>query len=260
MATKQPTLFLAHGSPMNAIQDNDFTRAIRQLGQTLERPRAILIISAHWRTRGSKVLNVTEPRTIHDFSGFPQSLSEINYPAKGATQLALRVATLLTPFGVEEDTSWGFDHGVWSVLRHLYPQADVPILPLSINQRMTLDGHFAIARALSPLRDDGVLIVGSGNITHNLGDLDWNENAEPQKWTLQFDDRMKRAVLERDTEFLLKRREPEYAALWSHALPTSEHYVPLLYAYGASDAADPVTFPYTGIQHGTLSMRCVQFG
>jgi len=260
MASKLPTLFLAHGSPINAIRDNDFTRALRSLGQELPRPKAILIVSAHWRTRTTRVLTVAEPKTIYDFSGFPKELSQISYPAKGAPQVALRVAALLTPFGVEDDESWGLDHGVWSVLRHMYPAADIPVVPLSINQRLPLDGHLAVAKALRPLREEGILIVGSGNITHNLGDIDWDESAEPQKWARSFDDRMTKALIERDEGFLLKREIGEFASLWTHALPTSEHYVPLLYAYGASDAADQVSFPFVGMQHGTLSMRSVQFG
>ncbi|MBM4253226.1 MAG: 4,5-DOPA dioxygenase extradiol [Deltaproteobacteria bacterium] len=260
MASKLPTLFLAHGSPVNALADNEFTRALKRLGDELPRPKAVLIVSAHWRSRTTKVLTIGEPKTIYDFSGFPKELSEIVYPAKGAASVALRVATLLTPFGAEDDESWGLDHGVWSVLRHMYPAADVPVVPLSINQRLHLDGHLAVASALRPLREEGVLIIGSGNITHNLGDIDWDENAAAQKWATSFDARMAKALVARDEDFLLKRQIGDYASLWSRALPTAEHYIPLVYAYGASDPSDQVIFPYEGMQHGTLSMRCVQFG
>ncbi len=260
MTSKLPTLFLAHGSPVNAIRDNDFTRALGRLGQSLPRPKAILIVSAHWRSRTTRVLTLQEPKTIYDFSGFPKELSEIVYAAKGSPQLALRVAALLTPFGVEDDESWGLDHGVWSVLRHMYPAADIPVVPLSINQRLQLEGHLAVAQALRPLRAEGILIIGSGNITHNLGDIDWDEAAKPQKWAQTFDERMAKAIVERDTKFLLKGVGPDYASLWQRALPTAEHYIPLLYAYGASDEGEQVSFPYVGMQHGTLSMRCVRFG
>jgi 4,5-DOPA dioxygenase extradiol len=260
MQHKMPTLFIAHGSPMNAIQRNAFTDAIGGLGRTLPRPSAVLVISAHWRTTGTRVLNAAWPETIHDFSGFPEELFRVRYPAPGSPATANRIVKLLEQFGVKDDPEWGLDHGTWSVLRHIYPGADIPTVQLSLNRRLDLAGHLALAQMLAPLRDEGVLILGSGNITHNLGEVDFNEDAKPVLWAEQFDQRMALAIEHRDVDFLLRRSDPDWAALWRRALPTSEHYIPFLYAFGASDESDLISFPYQGIQNGTLSMRCVQFG
>jgi 4,5-DOPA dioxygenase extradiol len=259
MHPRMPTLFVAHGSPMNALEQNSFTQALGHLGQNLPRPKAILVISAHWLTKGTRVLNVVQPKTIHDFRGFPKALFEVQYHAPGAPEVAARVARQLSRFGVREDSSWGLDHGAWSVLRHLYPSAEVPVLQLSLDMRLDLGGHHALSQELEPLRDDGILILGSGNITHNLGEVDLNPDASPEAWAVEFDQRVARALEQRDVDFLLQRSDPEWAPLWRRALPTLEHYIPLLYAQGASDATDAMTFPYEGIQNATLSLRCVQF-
>jgi 4,5-DOPA dioxygenase extradiol len=260
MYQKMPTLFIAHGSPMNAIEQNSFTKALTHLNQKLPRPKAILVISAHWRTPGTRVLNTAFPKTIHDFGGFPPALYEVQYKAPGAPDIAARVAQLLSKYNVQEDSQWGFDHGTWSVIRHIFPAAEIPVLQLSIDKRLDLEGHANLARDLVPLRNEGVLILGSGNITHNLGEVDFNEGAKPPLWAIEFDQLISVAIQHRDRDFLVRRSHQETAALWRRALPTYEHYIPLLYAYGASESDDFISFPYEGFQNGTLSMRCVQFG
>ena len=260
MQQKMTTLFVAHGSPMIAILRNSFTDALRVLGHSLPRPLAVLVISAHWRTTGTRVLSTEWPATIHDFSGFPAELFKVRYPAPGSPATADRVVKLLERFGIKDDREWGLDHGTWSVIRHIYPVSNVPTLQLSINRRLDLAGHLALANALAPLREEGILILGSGNITHNLGEIDFNDDAKPVAWAEQFDQRMALAIQNRDIDFLLRSSEPDWAPRWRRALPTLEHYIPFLYALGASDQSDSIRFPHHGIQNGTLSMRCVQFG
>lgn len=260
MQARMPTLFVAHGSPMNAIDQNDFTRALGELGQRLIKPKAVLVISAHWRTSGTRVLNVANPKTIHDFSGFPRPLYDVQYRAPGNPEIAERITRLLAHHGAKNDDSWGLDHGTWSVLRHIYPEADVPVVQLSLNTKLDLAGHYAVANDLAVLRDEGVLILGSGNITHNLAEVDFDTNATPLAWAEEFDQKIALVLQNRDLEKLINFSDQATAKLWRRALPTLEHYMPLIYALGASNSADPISFPYVGIQNATLSMRCVQFG
>lgn len=255
-----PVLFLGHGSPMNAIADNEWSRAVRALGASLPRPRALLAISAHWVLPGTFVTDNAAPPTIHDFGGFPRELFEVSYPAPGAPELAARVVRLLVHHGARARSDWGLDHGTWSVLVHLLPRADVPVLQLSIDARLSPAGHIAVGRALAPLRDEGVCILGTGNMTHNLRDAFANMRArrsETPRWALEFDAAVTRALESRDEQALA-------AALSSDdgraAHPTPEHFLPLLYAYGASSAEEPVTFPIVGFDAGSLSMRSVRFG
>lgn len=260
--TRMPVLFLGHGSPMNAIANNAFTNALTKLGETLPRPKAILMISAHWITQGTRVERVALPETIHDFGGFPNELFQIQYPAPGAIEVADQVAALTSPKGekiASIATDWGLDHGTWSVLRHVYPKADIPVLQLSLSTSLDLKEHMELAKSLRSLRDQGVMIMGSGNITHNLRRIDWDENAKPLDWTVEFDELIKSSLLKRDLSELLAKK-PEKHALWKLAHPSIDHYVPLLYALGASEESDMITFPYEGIQNGSLSMRAVQFG
>jgi 4,5-DOPA dioxygenase extradiol len=256
---RQPTLFLAHGSPMNAIADNAYTQAMNKLGASLA-PRAVLLVSAHWQSRKTLAHAGAMPRTIHDFSGFPPELSAIQYPAPGAPELAKRLVERELADACEVDEAWGFDHGAWSVLRHVFPKADVPVLMLSLSRRMRPLEHAALAKRLSPLRDDGVLIIGSGNVVHNLGELDWDGNwTSTPGWVTDVDAYVAAAAERHDLPALCNVRDATGAS-GPKAIPTWEHYLPLLYAAGAATLADVVTYPYVGIDMGSLSMRSIRFG
>lgn len=255
---RMPTLFIGHGSPMNAIQKNSFTNFLRTYAENIPRPKAILAVSAHWQTPGTKVLRAEKPRTIHDFYGFPKELFAIQYPASGAVPTAEEVVRLLEVHDAEADSSWGLDHGTWSLLHHLYPSADIPVLQLSLNQNLNMKEHLELAKELVSLRDQGVLILGSGNITHNLRNIDWDERATPMDWAVEFDELIKKALLEGDRT-MLTASDPKLHSLWRQAHPTIEHYLPLLYVVGAS-SEERLTFPYEGMQNGSLSMRAARFG
>lgn len=256
---KMPTLFFGHGSPMNAIQKNNFTDFLSKAALTIPQPRAILVVSAHWETRGTKVLRLEHPKTIHDFGGFPDSLYQIQYPAPGNFKVSDLIIDLMKAHTVEPDTEWGLDHGTWSILKFLYPKADIPVLQLSLNQNKTLAEHLSLARDLRPLREQGVLIIGSGNVTHNLRRVDWSEAPKSVDWAVEFDELIKQAIVEKNDKVLLGPDE-KLQALWKTAHPSLEHYLPLLYAYGASEEKDMIQFIYEGFQMGSLSMRSVRFG
>ena len=253
-----PTLFLGHGSPMNAISKNDFTQFLNSKGEELPKPKAILAVSAHWETEGTKVEKIARPETIHDFGGFPPALFEVEYPAAGAPETADRVALLLKAHEAETTNQWGLDHGTWSVLVHLYPEANIPVLQLSLNRHLSLKDHLRVAQDLKALRKEGVLILGSGNIVHNLRKVDWGPDAKSADWALEFDELIKNAILNRDFSTLTAEDSKKHS-LWNMALPTLEHYLPLLYVIGASEENDPIRFPFEGIQMASLSMRAVQF-
>lgn len=253
---KMPVLFVGHGSPMNAIEQNGFTETLGELRQRLPRPRAVCVISAHWVTRGSEVLTVAKPRTIHDFYGFPAPLYEVEYPAPGAPEEAQRLARETE---IRPDETWGFDHGAWSVLKHLYPEAGVPVFQVSLDAGRSLPGHVELGSELVRLRERGVLIMGSGNIVHNLRRMDGEKNAQPYPWTLEFDERVKQAIESRDVASLAAPEEWG-KPLASLAHPTLEHYVPLLYCLGSTTEKDGVSYPYEGFEYGSLSMRMVLFG
>ena len=258
-SSRQPVLFLGHGSPMNAIEDNSFTRSLARLGERLGKPKAVLCVSAHWLTEGTRVTGMPKPRTIHDFGGFPEALYDVRYPAPGSPELAALVRETLgrKTVGID-DTEWGLDHGAWSVLRHLYPKADVPVVQLGIDYALPAARHFELGETLRPLRDKGILILGSGNIVHNLRRVSFDENAAPEAWAAEFDEWVKRRLEKRDYESLLA----DLAGAPSGALsvPTPDHYDPLLYILGASDARDKLRFEYEGIQNGSISMRSLSFG
>lgn len=243
---------------MNALGGNAYAASLGQLGQALPRPKAIVSVSAHWVTQGTEVLKVGHPKTIHDFYGFPPELYQMEYPAPGAPELADRITGLLTDFQATGTEEWGLDHGTWAVLKHVYPAADVPVLQVSLSAALPLPQHVKVGEALAPLRDEGVLILGSGNITHNLRDVDRSPNPQPKGWAVEFDQLIGRAVLDRDLEALTNPAKFG-AKLWQHAHPSLEHFVPLLYAVGAG-GSDAVTFPYEEMQAGTLSMRSVRYG
>jgi 4,5-DOPA dioxygenase extradiol len=257
-STRMPTLFFGHGTPMNAISKNVFTQFLNRKGQELTKPKAILAISAHWETMGTKVLRRERPETIHDFGGFPPELFAVQYPAPGSLEVADRVQDLMKAHEVEASSDWGLDHGTWSVLTHLYPKADIPVLQLSLNRNLKMQDHLRIAQDLKALRDQGVLIIGSGNITHNLRQVDWSPNAKPMDWAVEFDQMIKEALIQRDPS-ALTAQDPKKHSLWKQALPSLEHYLPLLYILGASDPQDQLSFPHEEMQMGSLSMRAVEF-
>jgi 4,5-DOPA dioxygenase extradiol len=257
MPELMPAIFFGHGNPMNAIQQNDYTRKWNQIGANLPRPKAILCISAHWYIPGAAVTVSTAPRTIHDFGGFPKSLYEVQYPAPGDPELAERVQNLLAPLPVLLDQSWGLDHGTWSVLRHVYPQADIPIVQLSIDETQPSTFHFEIGKRLADLREEGVLIVGSGNLVHNLHTYAWGRHMpEPYDWARRFEDRAREILRSGQHEPLVDYEKLGREAMLS--VPTPDHYLPLLYVLGARTPSDYVEFPVEGVDGGSISMLAVE--
>jgi 4,5-DOPA dioxygenase extradiol len=254
-----PAIFFGHGNPMNALMHNRYTEAWRSIGETTFRPKAILAISAHWFVPGTGVTVSTAPRTIHDFGGFPQELYQVRYPAPGDPDLARRVQQLLAPTPVYLDNSWGFDHGTWSVLRHVYPDADVPIVQLSIDETKPASFHFDIGRKLAPLREEGVLIVGSGNLVHNLHAYAWGRHMpDPYDWAVRFEAEARGMMLAGEYKPLIEyERLGKEAAL---SIPTPDHYLPLLYVIAARQEGEPVTFPVEGVDGGSISMLSVHVG
>ncbi len=288
---RMPVLFAAHGSPMNALEDGPFPRALNALRNRLPRPQAILCVSAHWYTHplsckpqaepaqryecnpfnivpgagapGSETVNgygkgtyvqaSKKPKTIHDFGGFPQALFDVQYPAPGHPALAKRTAQLL---GVPTTEDWGLDHGTWSVLVHLFPEADVPVFQVSLDASLTPREHLELGRKLAPLRDEGVLILGSGNLVHNLGRIDWNKSAPAEPWAVAFDEAAAKNITDRDDAALVDYRSLPGAC---ESVPTPDHYLPLLYCLGASDQRDERSFPIVGFEHASISQRCVEF-
>ncbi|MDB5070762.1 MAG: dioxygenase [Candidatus Eremiobacteraeota bacterium] len=259
MATRLPAIFFGHGNPMNAISTNEYTQAWSAIGAALPRPRAVLVISAHWYLPGTHVTAMRQPRTIHDFGGFPRELYEVRYPAPGDPPLAQRVRDLLAPADVTLDENWGLDHGTWSVLVHVYPDADVPVVQLAIDETKPPAYHYELAKRLAPLRDEGVLIVGSGNVVHNLHAYAWGRHpVEPFDWAVRFEQRARNFISAGDHEPLV-----DYEALGRDALlsvPTPEHYLPLLYVIATQQPGDEVTYPVEGGDGGSISMLSVRVG
>jgi 4,5-DOPA dioxygenase extradiol len=257
--TRMPVLFVGHGSPMNAIEDNPWSRAFAALGAGLPKPKGILSVSAHWFVPGTYVTANAVPPTIHDFGGFPEALHQVEYRAQGDAALAARTAGLLGLDASALRTDWGLDHGTWSVLHHMRPAADVPVVQLSIDHHLPPAEHLALARALAPLRDEGILVMGSGNITHNLrhafASMHAGDTTTPP-WAATFDAEVARAVEQHDTEYLVRGVETDAGR---RSQPTLDHYLPLLYAVGTADEGEAATFPITGFDMGSLSMRSVQF-
>lgn len=253
---RMPALFLAHGNPMNAIADNAFTRALTRLAAEIPRPEAVLVVSAHWLTRDTRVLTSERPRTIHDFGGFPQELYEIEYPAPGAPDVADAVRGLVPE--TVPDSSWGLDHASWAVLRHMWPEAEVPVLELSLDMTAPFEAHWRLGERLSALRDAGVLVVGSGNIVHSFAGVVWEPNATPHVWAEEFDAWIADALVRHDGDSLVDVARAGRAAVLS--VPTPDHYLPLLYPAAMATDDDAITFPHTGIDMASMSMRCVRVG
>ncbi len=253
-----PTVFIGHGSPMNTLAHNRYTEAWSQFGREVPRPTAILAVSAHWYIRGTAVTAMQTPPTIHDFGGFPQALFDFQYPAPGSPALAQRVREVLAPLAVRADEDWGLDHGTWSVLAHVYPQADIPIVQLSIDATQPPAFHYDLGKRLAPLRDEGVLIVGSGNVVHNLGALNWKDDAPPYDWAVRFNDAARGRVEKREHAPLV-----EYQSLGNDArmsIPTPEHYLPLLYILGLQDQSESAAVVVDGIQNASIGMLSIVIG
>ena len=257
--SRMPALFLGHGSPMNVLEENIYTQAWRKLGETLPRPKGIIAVSAHWYTRGTAVTAMEKPRTIHDFGGFPQALFDTQYPAPGSPELAERIQMALAPLPVLADQAqWGFDHGSWGVLIKMYPQADIPVVQLSVDGTQTAEYHYQLGKKLAALRDEGYMIVASGNVVHNLRMVKWDGDAAPYDWAKSFNQFVKdNLTYQGDNHPLVDFMQHPGAALSN---PTPDHFLPLLYVLGSWDGAEAISIPVDGIEMGALSMLSVQVG
>lgn len=262
--TRMPVLFIGHGSPMNIVADNPYTRSLEKLGKELPRPEAIMVISAHWLTAGTFVTCMKTPRTIHDFYGFPQELYRIRYASPGSLEKA-RVASAALGDEVNTcDFEWGLDHASWAVLEHMYPQADIPVFEMSLDytfndwQPKPLSYHYELARKLSPLREQGVLIMGSGNMVHNLRVIDYDTDAKPFEWALSFDAKLKSRLVSGDHQAIINYEKLGKEA--DLAVPTLDHYLPMIYALGLQEKDEPLTFTYEGMQNASVSMRGFRIG
>lgn len=251
-------LFVGHGNPMNGFESNSFARSWMALGESLPAPAAVLCVSAHWLTEGTFVNDSPRPETIHDFWGFPRELYEVRYECPGSPGFAAQVRSLITSAPVETTGQWGLDHGAWVPMRRLFPQADVPTFQLSIDMTRPGRFHYLLGRELAPLRGQGVLIMGSGNIVHNLGAARFDQEATPYDWALEFDRLVEELIATGEDEALIDYRSLGKAAGLS--IPTPDHFWPLLYILGARDRDESVSFPTTGVAHGSVSMRAVLFG
>ncbi len=255
-AQTMPVIFVGHGNPMNAIEDNEFSRAWTKAGKSVPKPRAILCISAHWETEGTFVTAMDRPRTIHDFYGFPQELYEKDYPAPGSARLARLVQESVPRVRISPDLAWGLDHGTWAVLCRMFPKADVPVVQLSLDSSQGPEFHYELGRQLRLFRDKGVLIVGSGNMVHNLGHMSWEDAAFD--WAVEFDERIKRFILAGDHRSIIAYKDQGPAA--KLAVPTNEHYLPLLYVLALQDKDEPVSFFAEKVTLGSISMRSLRIG
>lgn len=259
MTETMPVIFLGHGNPMNALRTNAYTKAWAAIGTGIPRPRAVLSISAHWYIEKTAVTAMQSPKTIHDFGGFPPELYEVEYPAPGNPALADSIKELLSLYSADLDDQWGLDHGTWSVLRHLYPKADVPVVQLSIDRTKSASYHYEIGKKLAPLREEGVLIIGSGNIVHNLRAYAWSQpHADPYEWAARFENRVRELLLAADDGPLIAYETLGNDAMLS--IPTPDHYLPLLYVIACRKDGEKLSFPVEGIDGGSISMLGVQIG
>ena len=252
-----PVLFVGHGSPMNAIEDNVFSREMKTMGKKLARPKAILMISAHWETKGTFVTAMEQPKTIHDFGGFPQALFDVQYPAPGSIWLAEETKKTITTANVELDTSWGFDHGCWSVTKNMFPEADIPIIQFSLDYTKDAQYHYDLAKQLASLRKKGVLIIGSGNMVHNFNYADFSsEKAVP--WAVEANETFKKQIIENDFKSLINYKT--FSTATKLSAPTPEHYLPMLYAVALREKTENVSFFNDASVFGAFSMTSVLIG
>lgn len=259
MPELMPTIFFGHGNPMHAVSNNVYTDGWTTIGASLPRPRAILAVSAHWYIPGCAVTAQAAPPTIHDFGGFPRALYEVTYPAPGSPELARRVQDLLAPLPVALDENWGIDHGTWSVLTHVFPRADIPVVQLAIDERQPPAFHYELGQRLAPLREEGVLVIGSGNLVHNLHAYAWGQHGvQAYDWAVRFEERVRELLLAGNHGPLVAYEELGRDAQLS--VPTPDHYLPLLYVLGLRRQEDPVSFPVHGVDGGSVSMLAVRFG
>lgn len=258
--TKMPVLFLGHGSPMNAIEENEFTEGWRSIGKTMPKPTAILCISAHWETSGTYVTGMEKPKTIHDFGGFPEELYAVQYPAPGSPDLAVEIKRLVTNTQVGLDYKWGLDHGCWSVVKHLYPDADIPVLQMSMDYYLSAQQHYNLAKELQIFRNKGVLIMGSGNMVHNLGMVSWNKlyDIYGYDWAIEAGEKMKKFILSGDHKQLINYKS--HGKSFDLAIPTPDHYLPLLYTIALQEKDDTLTIFNDKPVGGSLTMTSVKIG
>jgi len=256
-----PVLFIGHGSPMNGIEDNEFSQKWAKLGREIPRPNAVLVVSAHWLTKGTHITAMENPKTIHDFGGFPQALFDVQYPAKGNPILAEETAKLITSTHVGLDHDWGLDHGTWTVVRHMYPDADIPVLQLSIDYNKPPQYHYDLAKELASLRKKGILIIGSGNMVHNLRMVAWDKLNEPEygfDWANEMNSLFKQKITDNDFKSLINYQSLGTAA--KLAIPTPDHYYPLLYTLGLQNGKDEISFFNDKAVGGSLTMTSVKIG
>jgi 4,5-DOPA dioxygenase extradiol len=258
---KMPVLFLGHGSPMNAIEENEFVTGFRNIAKSIPTPTAILCISAHWFTKGTKVTAMKMPQTIHDFGGFPKALFEIQYPAKGSPELAQLTKELLLPTEASLDYDWGLDHGAWSVIKHLYPEANIPVIQMSVDYSLTAQAHFELAQKLQSLRNKGILIIGSGNIVHNLRMVDWanfDKDNYGFDWAIEAREKINKNIIDGDFANLINYQKQGKA--FDLAIPTPDHYLPLLYTLGLKNESENIQLFNDKLLAGSLSMTSVKIG
>jgi 4,5-DOPA dioxygenase extradiol len=263
---KMPVLFIGHGSPMNIILKNDFTRRLAELGKELPRPKTILVISAHWFTDGTYVTCARRPETIYDFYGFPDELYRLSYPSLGSPDDAKLITELIKEPLIKCDYSWGLDHAAWAILKHIYPEADIPVIEMSLDyspyngwNRPSLQSYYELAKQFHPLREKDILIIGSGNIVHNLRVVDMGHmDAKPYEWAIEFDEKVKRALLDRNHKDLLDCQNMSRAT--SLSVPTLDHYLPMIFAIAMQEKDDALEFIYEGFQNRSVSMRCFRIG
>ena len=253
-----PVLFVGHGSPMNAIEHNEFTDGWRAMAESMPKPKAILCISAHWETHGTLVTSMAKPKTIHDFGGFPQKLYEVQYPAPGSPDLAKEVQGMVTGVSVKPDDKWGMDHGAWSVIMQMYPDASVPVIQMSLDYGLNPQQQYDLAKELAPLRNRGILIIGSGNLVHNLRAIDWSGKIQGFDWAIEANDTFKKLISGNEHRQLINYQQLGSAV--GLAIPTPEHYLPLLYVLGLKDEKESVTFFNDKLVMGSLSMNSVRIG
>lgn len=259
MSTLMPAIFIGHGNPMITLSKNAYTEAWEEIGRLMPRPKAVLSVSAHWYITGSAVTISKAPSTIHDFGGFTRELHEVQYPAPGSPDLARHIKDLLSPITVELDSDWGLDHGTWTVLRHLYPKADIPAVQLGIDRTKPAEYHFELAKRLVSLREEGVLVVGSGNIVHSLHAYKWGENvSQPYDWAVRFENRIREFILNGDDAGVIAYEKLGEDAKLS--VPTPDHFLPLLYILGLRKENENISFPVDGFDGGSMSMLSVQVG